>query len=225
MARVGFNVSWQGQLVAVCVGLLIGCGSDATLPDDELPVTGPTDSDPGTFTTDTTGTDDTYNEEPDHWLTLSQLGNWALSPIGSGPYTTMTGSLVVTELLDDDEETPWCTAEFSLTGTIVEDPCDGCEFAVEVSHYLVSEGVLDEEGEPVEDEDGDPIATLDLCETPDLPTDGAVWRMALHDTEQKLYLDFGDSGIWMPWYPITRVRHDVDFQWEAQVGYRPEEDE
>ena len=47
-------------------------------------------------------------------------------------------------------------------------------------------------------------------------------RFALHDEEDQLYLDYGGSGVWLPWYASTRVRQNVDFSWSATVGFRPD---
>lgn len=217
-----------GFLALLCVCVPVACDRDAgtaELPQDTQSHATDEDTGPGWFPTDTGPADTLGNEDPEHTLDLLQGGEWSLSPVGSGPYDTLTGTLTVTELLDGGAETPWCSAEFALTGAAIEAVCDGCEFGMAVSYYLVSDGILDSDGEPVVDDAGDRLATLEHCQTPDLPTDGAILRFALHDTDEHLYLDYGDSGIWLPWYGTERVRQSVDFSWSATVGFRPDEDD
>ncbi len=209
------------------MGVFAACGGDtdtAVLPPDSGSPASDTDTGPGWFPSDSGTADTLGNEDPLHTLDLFQEGDWSMSPVGDGPYSAMTGNLTVTELLDGDGTTPWCSAAFALTGAAIEAACDGCTVSMEVSYFLVSDGLVDPDGEPVVDEMGERLATLDHCETPDLPVDGGTLRFSLHDDDDQLYLDYGGSGVWLPWYDIQRVRQDLDFAWSAQVGFVPEDD-
>jgi hypothetical protein len=161
-----------------------------------------------------TGTPD-QNREPDHHLYLYQDGLWELSP-SNGPYTAVTGTLTVLEWLDmerpeDSADTGvnpalLCSLSYALTGTSLEEVCEGCEFGFEVSFYLT---------------EGDP----ESCHDTSLPRHEAIWRLAFHEREELLLLDFGNSGNWLPWYSASQLRDTVLFSWYSELGFVVEEEE
>jgi hypothetical protein len=113
---------------------------------------------------------------------------------------------------------------YALTGSAAEKNCEGCQFTMDVGHYLVSEGLFDELGEPRVDSEGTPIATQEACRTPDLPIDGETWRIGYRESPPGLLLDYNDSGTWLEWYAAERLRGNVDFTWTATVGFTPLQD-
>lgn len=201
--RNGLLTAWTALAV-----LAAGCGekgddtsSSVTLPEE----TGEPDvADTAFFYEDTGG--GTTDETPSHWLMLSQTGTWELSPRG-GPWTTLVGELLISEILDGDEELPACEASFALTGEALEEAaCDGCEVAFAVSFYLT---------------DGDPGA----CRDPDTPQHGDLHTFGLAPTEELIYLDYHGSGIWIPWYAAEIDEDDVAFAWTTTLAVKIEEEE
>lgn len=203
LTRTGFITAWVGLAFA-----LSGCGekgddtgSQVTLPEETAV---PDVSDTAWFEEDTgSGTSD---DTPSHSLQISQTGTWELSPRG-GPWTTLVGELLITEVLDGDEELPACTASFALTGEALEEAgCDGCEVAFAVSFYL---------------NEGDPGA----CRDPDTPQHGDLHTFGLAPTEDLIYLDYHGSGIWIPWYAAEIDEDDVAYAWLTTLAVAIEEEE
>lgn len=148
------------------------------------------------------------DEVPEHTLTLTQAGSWDLSPRG-GPWTTLTGELVVTELVDGDEELPACQATFALTGEADEGAaCDDCDAVFDVSFYL-SEGDTED------------------CLDPDLPQHDEIRRLAWSSLEEAIYFDYYGSGVWIRWYDATELEDEdrIEFEWTAETGVAVEEDD
>lgn len=154
-------------------------------------------------TADTAVTD----EQPEHTLSLSQVGSWELSPRG-GPWTTLTGELVVTEIVDGDEALPACTATFALTGEADGAGCDNCDAAFVVDFYLA---------------EGDTTDCLD----PDLPEHDEVRRLAWSSVEEAIYFDYYGSGVWIRWYDAAEIEDEdrIEFEWTAETGVAVEEEE
>ena len=203
------------QIVIVGVVLaLAGCSGAAK--DSERASLPPVDSDSGatfdSFQIDTFRPDTGLNEAPPATLDLTHSGTWALSPNG-GPWDSVTGDLIVAEVLDGDTLAPTCALEFALTGqAVTEDTCPGCacptcEITLDILHYLVS---------------GDPSTCLD----PELPEDGERRRMGWDEAAGAILLDWEGSGVWLEWYPGERVDDEIAFLYEAQVATEaPEEEE
>lgn len=172
--------------------------------DDSVPKTlppadtGVVDTAPDSFVVDTSLGDTGGDLTPAHTLTLRHEGTWLLSPSG-GPWTAMTGTLVVTEELDGDTETPACAVTWSLTGEEADDICEGCTVSFVIHHY-VSEG------------------DVSTCQEPDLPADGEDRTFGWSAGDQTIYYDVGGAGVWEPWYTADRVGDELDFSWESQVG-------
>ena len=76
-------------------------GGDGTLPED----TGPSEVsyDTSTYVIETGLPTDSADEEPDQVLTMTQTGDWSLSPAG-GPWTALVGTLAATETWEDGRE-------------------------------------------------------------------------------------------------------------------------
>lgn len=189
------------------LGWLLACAperDDSGVP--ELPAdTETVDTAPDSFEVDSSGEDTGGDLTPEHTLRLTHEGQWALSPVG-GPYTAMTGTLDVEEVLDGDEESPSCAASFALTGEAAEEPCPGCLVAFRVNFYLAS-------------------GATDDCEDPDLPEDGAVWELGWNDGTDTILLNVGGSGVWLDWYAGERLGEDITFAWSTTVGVTLEDEE
>jgi len=139
-----------------CVVLLtvVGCTSEADSDTPELPTDDtfiPEDTGPFEFPEDT-GDTAVKDQVPLNWLYLYQEGSMALSPAG-GPYTALTGSLTVLELVDfelppedtdtdadTDTDLPWsdldespvgCAVTYTLIGSPSEvEPGTGCALSL-----------------------------------------------------------------------------------------------
>ena len=134
----------------------------------------------------------------------------------------MAGEMTVVELLDGNENTPWCRATFSLTGQSVDDVCDTCDFGFRILFYLTEEGSKDKEKK----QGGkDEVGGLEDCRSPDLPGDGDSLTFAFSDAESTIYFNYYDSDIWIPWYAASDLHDEVNFEWEATLGFVGEEEE
>ncbi|MFZ5481782.1 MAG: hypothetical protein ACOZNI_33785 [Myxococcota bacterium] len=157
--------------------------------------------DSGTFPIDTALATDTGDDDtPDHWLTMRQSGVWAIAGDGA----SMTGELVVVELLDGDEAEPACTATWALVGLPADAGCEGCELTFDVEHTRV-------EGE------GD-------CRGADLPEDGDVRTLGYDGAT--LWWDYGGTGVWVPLYDAEpgEEADTIAFSWEATAAVVVEEE-
>ncbi len=155
------------------------------------------------------------DETPANTLTLIQEGTWTLSPY-PGPYESMNGQLVVTELLDGDATLPACSAVFALTGFVSDQPCDDCAVVFEVTHTLAQDGDVTKEG--------DEIPGLDACMAPDLPLDGEAWILGLSNDGATIYKRASLSG-WVPWFEADQRLDDVEFSWTGTVGIELEDED
>lgn len=162
--------------------------------------------DTGTFPFDTGGDTAPIDEAPAHWLTMRQAGTWTLGGASDDP-SSMTGTLVVTELLDGDEEAPTCVDTWALVGTRAAFDCDGCAYTFTVEHTRVaSEGA---------------------CRTPELPDTGDVRTLGYAEAEGRVVWDWYDTGAWVPlWEAESGALPDtLDVAWEAVVGVAVEDEE
>lgn len=203
--------------------LLGGCGDDkgdtgiGTLTADTA-TEAETDTAEPFFPVDTSA-DTGFNQRPEQTLVLAHVGVWQQSPVG-GPYTALTGVLEVVELLDGDEDAPWCRVTFALTGAVTEETCPTCDVGFSVDHYVVREG-------PTEDELEDEIEVggLAACMSPDLPADLERWHMGWSEAEGTVYFNYYDSEFWLPWYDGAQTHDDISFAWTQELGvFLPEED-
>lgn len=145
------------------------------------------------------------DDQPTHWLTLSQEGQWDLTPRG-GPWTTLTGELHATEVLDDDEENPTCDVTYALTGETYDgEPCDTCDDAFTVSFYVTA-------GSP------------DDCADPDLPTADEPRIFGWSAVDSTIYLNYADMGVWLPWYEGTLDEDTLSYTWTTKLAKYVEED-
>jgi hypothetical protein len=205
-------------LFAACNG-----SNDSDVPE-ALPDTDTTDSLPSDsidWSIEDTGLNGGYsNEEPPFELDLAHAGVWELLPLG-GPYTSMVGEMTVTELLDGNENTPWCSATFSLTGQATPDLCDTCDYGFIILFYLTKEGSKDKNKD-----DDEKVGGLEDCRSPDLPADGETRTLAYSDADSTIYFNYYGSDIWIPWYDASDLHDEVNFEWESTLGFiGKEEDE
>lgn len=186
-----------------CTGKSDDTGAEPGLPDE-------------TDTQDLSGDSvaliaDTYDdalgdEEPAHWLALAQEGVWELTPRG-GPWTTLTGSLLAVEVLDEEVENPLCEVSYALTGEEApREGCDTCEVAFLVSFYV---------------NEGDPAA----CADPDLPRSDEERVYGWSEVDSTIYLDYAGTGLWIPWYEGAADEDTITFSWTGELGKAVEEDE
>jgi hypothetical protein len=214
------RVAWA----SACAVFLGGCGDDkgdtgeSTLPEDTATETVDDTAEPF-FPVDTSA-DTGFNQQPEQTMVLAHLGVWQQSPVG-GPYTALTGTLEVLELLNGDEDEPWCRVTFALTGALAEETCPTCDVGYIVEHYVVQEGPTEEE---VEEEIE--VGGLDACMSPDLPEDLERWHMGWSEAEGTVYFNYYDSEFWLPWYDGAQTHDDITFAWTRELGvFLPEEDD
>ena len=174
-----------------------------TLPPLE---TGTPREDSGTFPFDTSADTAPTDESPPHTLTLSQAGTWTLGG-ASGDPSSMTGTLVVTELLDGDTEAPACLETWALVGTRAATDCDGCAYTFAVEHTRVT--------------------TEGACRTPELPETGDVRALGYSAAEGRIWWDWYDTGVWVPLWDAERGESadELVFSWETELGVTGEEEE
>lgn len=211
---------------------LICCAKPGDSTESQSAELPPQDTDPALLETGEpwewvdTGTAD-QNREPTNVLYVYQDGMLELSP-SNGPYTSAVGTLDVLERLDsprvEDTGVPpqdtgqnggqdsatdpaeLCALSYALTGVGIEDVCATCEFGVELTFYL---------------NEGD----ITACHDTSLPEHNAVWRLAFDEAAERLMLDFGNSGAWVPWYQATLVRNTLTFSFTTTLGITVEEEE
>ena len=204
-------------LLALVPAILAGCkpkeddtGALVELPEETATIDSRAET--GTLLVDTY-ISDAGDDEPAHILSVTQEGSWELSPRG-GPWTALTGELVVTELLDGDEELPACEVSFALTGEAPEAEggsgavlgCDTCDDVFLISYYLSA---------------GDP----DACTDPDLPMDGDVRAFGWSSVDSTIYLDYAGTGVWLPWYEGEVDEDTITFSWTTELAvFVPEEE-
>lgn len=122
------------------------------------------------------------------------------------------GTLLVTEILDDRLDAPWCRIEYALAGSSIDADCD-CD-AWEVTFALVGleTWAASDEVDPA----------LEHCGSPDLPVPGEARRWAISG-DAVLY-DAGGVGLWEPWYAAQLVDGAVHFTWATELGFDPPEE-
>ncbi len=193
-------------------------GEKTTLPPDTG--SAPIDTGDPYFPVDTAA-DTGFDLEPVDVLDITHAGVWSQSPVG-GPYTALTGALEITELLNGDEDQPWCRVTFALTALKTDTTCPTCDIGYLVEYYIVAEGPTAEELAADADIE---IGGREACYSPDLPENLDRWHMGWSEAEQTIYFDYYDSGFWLPWYDTDAVHDDITFAWEQQMGFFvPEED-
>ena len=208
---------------------LMACGSNAedsgtaTLPPDSGAGSDNPDTGKGFFSVDTGPSGDTgLNESPPFELKITHTGLWERSPL-SGPYTDMIGTMSVEEkVLGGDT---LCQVEFSLTGTVSESKCNHCGEAFDILFYMISEGELDAEGEPILTEDGQVMSGRSSCQFPELPNDGDIWRMGFAEVDGAVFWDYYDSGAWVPLYAAQELHDEITYSYETTVGFVPIEED
>lgn len=186
-------------VLVLALSASVGCsGSDA----EETPTLPPDQTTPTAAPTPPTNTDpeDTEPSNPSPAHTLRQLdeGTWVMSPTG-GPYSDVSGSLLVSEYLDGSETPTACQLEYALTGYKVSPGCSGCNYTFRIKHVLLS-------GDPEE------------CRRDDLPEDGQYLVLGYSSETHLVYYDYQDTGSWLPWYEGSRNGDEIVYTWEVERG-------
>jgi hypothetical protein len=210
---VGVRIGQQVGVIVLVV-LLWGCPEPQ---EGELPPEGDGPSLLGDDDDDdaTPADDGEINLEPEHVLTILEVGEWTLTPLG-GPYTALTGQLSLMELhdgllpgpiLEDDDDEPIetkCELLFGLVGlpAPAEATCPTCDSTWVVDFFL-------DEGEP------------ENCLGPYRPEDGDRRTFGFTSDDLALYWDFEDLGIWEYWYFAQQEGDVVSFEWTAEMGFNP----
>ncbi len=140
---------------------------------------------------------DTANEDPETTLLLQQTGTWNLSPAG-GPYTAMSGDLVVLETYVESGRTN-CSATYNLSGSSTSEACETCSVAFLVT-FTFAEG------------------NTSPCRDTDLPALDEQRKLGWAPEEETIYLDYDDLGTWIPWYDASAEGDALHVRWEATVG-------
>jgi len=195
-----------------------GCGpaeeekpADPFIEDtDDAPIYN-TSSTTTTFPFDT-GFGNAADVEPDHWLHITQIGTWSMSPPG-GPYANMTGGLTVTEIvdqLDDTADPPDCQVVYALVAQTYEpNSCAECDFTVKVE--FTGSG------------------NRENCYDPDMPPlstpDGGGWPMGYSSSTNKVLFNYYGTGVWVPWYNAIKVGDMISIDFTTSIAIDAEEEE
>ena len=170
------------------------------------------------------------DEVPENTLELHHTGYWDMTPIG-GPYETIIGGLQVDELIDGDTDQQFCYVLYAMTGFSLPegsfDSCTSCDVAFEVEFFIVEEGGFKpfEGADPVDtggtydERDLYEVQGREECRSPDLPLDGERWRMGWSTEEERIYVDYYGSDIWLPFYAGEQELDRVDFAWIEEFGF------
>ncbi len=211
------------QLIAgVTLGVLltatVGCMTDGSVEETE-PFIEDTNDAPlyNTSTTTTsfpvdTGFGGTADVDPDHWLHITQLGNWSMSPPG-GPYNNMTGGLTITEIVDVPEDTaaaPECEVIYTLVGqTYAPNDCAECDWTL-----IVEFTGTGNEGN---------------CHDPDMPPSdtapGDGWPMGYSSSLNKVMFDYYGTGVWIPWYNAVKVGDVINIDFSTSIAIEVEDED
>ena len=200
--------------------LLTGCQSKeadtsaSSLPEDTQVQT--EDSGMGWFAVDTSF-DTGYNTPPALNMLVTHTGEWELSP-AAGPYQILVGEMSVQEIVVDNSATLWCDFQISLTGEASGMGCPTCDFGFMVEFYVHDNPNVPDESEMDMDEDPEFAYTINDCLTPDLPNHEGIWQMGYSGLEGIIYLNYENSGFWLPWYPAYQVNDSIYFDWETTLG-------
>ncbi len=213
--------AWPAVVIP-CV--LMGCppadDSDTSveLPPEDSYVD--TDTGLGSFPVDTSLSSD-INEVPENTVTISQWGEWNLTPF-LGPYDTLLGTLEVEEYINGEMEDTAitdtadprfieleCDVEYSMAGIPVEagEECTGCNGLT----FIVTYALID----------GDPSQ----CHDPDLPADGEQRVLGFNGSTGQIEWNFQESGLWFDWYSAEKIGDQVNYEWTVTVGVAIEEDD
>ncbi len=182
-------------LALACAGETVDTAGTGSLPDEtgEIVVT----YDTSTYTLETGLSADTSGTEPESTLLLSQTGAWTLGPAG-GPWTTISGDLVVLETyIESDRE--GCSTTYAVTGTVSEGGCESCAYALELTFTSSV---------------GNPAP----CRESDLPQLNEERVYGWAPDEETVYLNYYNSGAWLPWYDATLEGDTIHVQWESVIG-------
>ena len=201
-------------------------GSDtgtATLPEDTTPALEETGE--PFFEEDTSALDTGFNEERVMTLDIEHSGYLELTPLSGSfiegnLYTAAFGQMTVLEVIDNEEELPWCSYTFNITGYVSDIKCDTCDIAFDVEFYL-QENEQEEEQPDDDMMDDMPMQarTLGDCLTPDMPQHLESRRLGYSKDEDTIYFDYYNSGFWLPWYNTVNIHNRIDFNWESTVGF------
>ena len=201
--------------------LLISCSEkedkQSALPEEEEYVE--VESTEPSYETEPSGEEEAFDEIPQLMLHLNHTGIWNLAPI-AGPYTSMYGAFKIQELINGNNIYPYCDFSFAVTGIEVETLCPTCDFGFAVE-FFISEPEPPEEGEEVlEVPEGFPIAeSIEDCFTPELPEHQEMRVIAYSITDQMLYFDYFNTGIWVPWYPATFINDTLEVYYNEEFGF------
>lgn len=198
-------------------GALLAAALSAALPacapaeEDSGPVELPAEDtsawreDTGTFPFDTADTA-AGDETPAHLLTVTHAARWTLGGFSDDP-SSVTGELVVTELLDGVAEPPACLATYALVGERADEDCPGCSYTFRVLHTLVS--------------------TEGTCRSPERPVDGEDRALGHAEAEGVVWWDWYDTGVWVPlWESVPgELPGEIVLTWETTLGVAVEDEE
>ena len=160
-----------------------------------------------------------YDEVPPFHLHVSHTGIWSLSPV-AGPYTSLQGELILTEVIDTNDTFPYCNFRMGITGYASDAMCNTCDFGFEVNFFLLDPEEPEEGEEVIEIPDEIPIAdNLSECFAPDLPDHQEVRQMAYSMDEETLYFNYYNTGIWLPWYPAVFIHDTLEVNYTQTLAF------
>ncbi len=135
-----------------------------------------------------------------------------IEEVGAASIDGFQGTLVVTEILDDRLDSPWCRVEYALAGAPRDPDCGDC-VAWDVTFSLVALSTWAEGDEEP--------AALSHCASLDLPEGGEVRAWAW--SGDALLYDAAGLGLWEPWYAAEHAGDELSFTWATELGFDPPE--
>lgn len=206
-------------MILFVLGFAACGGEDSDSASDILPTdtqTVPDDTGMGWFEVDT-ALDTGYNQPPIMDLLINHSGEWELSPI-AGPYQILIGEMHVQEIVVDNNASLWCDFTIALTGEYSGQGCNTCDFAFNVEFYVNENPNAPDEEEMDMNDPPEFAYTIEDCMTPDLPSDQGIWEMGFSSIENTIFVNYENSGFWLPWYEAYQVNDSVLFEWETNIG-------
>ena len=60
---------------------------------------------------------------------------------------------------------------------------------------------------------------LSDCFSPEIPSHQEVRVMAYSLSDEMLYFNYYNTGIWVPWYPATFIHDTLEVNFKEEIGF------
>jgi hypothetical protein len=218
----GFPMRGSRRSAPIAI-LLLSCSTpeEPTAPATTLPSETTAElpsipfEDTGTWEPQDTGGTVT-NLDPAATVRIIQEGFWNLGPSG-GPYDQIDGWLQINEWPDgeidtgtdtavDTAEAPLCDVLFQISGTVqLNSSCPDCDVVFNIDWTYV---------------EGDATP----CRDPDMPADGADWRIGYVSATDTIKFDYYHSGVWVDWYEAQQQGDTLHVTYDTTKSVTVEEE-